>query len=433
MLADQTDQCHQADLGVDVHARPAKEQRKQRATDRQRHGDQNHQRVAEAFELGGQHQENDGQCQGKGDPQRTAFLHVLPRCAGIVDGKSRRGFFPCDLAHGIDGFTHADQRHPGKNGRIELLELVQLPRPRPVRHRDQCRQGQQLALTVLDVVMVQPVRVITEGAFDLGNDFVTATLDGEPVDFRLTQQGGQCAAEVLHRYAHLGRLGTIDIHDDLRLVEGQVDIDERELAGLHRALFHPVHHLQQQLVIAGGVDDELEGQALASAWEGGQVESENLQSGNARQFRLNLGQNLHLGPATLVPWFEQEATDPRLHTVETVDLERRVVLGKRLEDRDELVGIGAQVIKVGRLRGVGQHENDALVFIRSQFRFGELDQHRNQAQHDHGEHQHYGAGVERAMQHFLIAALQPFENQIQTMGQAAGVFVVAQQEGAHHR
>ena len=85
------------------------------------------------------------------------------------------------------------------------------------------------------------------------------------------------------------------------------------------------------------------------------------------------------------------------------------------------------------MRGVGQHENDALVFIRSQFRFGELDQHRNQAQHDHGEHQHYGAGVERAMQHFLIAALQAFENQVQTMGQAAGVFVVAQQEGAHHR
>jgi hypothetical protein len=38
-----------------------------------------------------------------------------------------------------------------------------------------------------------------------------------------------------------------------------------------------------------------------------------------------------------------------LHTVEAVDLERGVVLGKLLEDRDELVGVGAQVIEVGRL------------------------------------------------------------------------------------
>ena len=115
--------------------------------------------------------------------------------------------------------------------------------------------------------------------------------------------------------------------------------------------------------------------------------------------RLDLGQDLPSGCGSLVPGLEQETADPRLHPVETIDLERRVVLGKRLEDRDELVGVGVQVVEVGRLRGVGQHENDALVFIRCQFRLGELEQHRNQAQHDHREHQHHRPGVEGAVQH----------------------------------
>ncbi|MNC66364.1 hypothetical protein D3C75_1167530 [compost metagenome] len=82
---------------------------------------------------------------------------------------------------------------------------------------------------------------------------------------------------------------------------------------------------------------------------------------------------------------------------------------------------------------VGQHENDALVLIRCQFRLGELEQHRNQAQHDHREHQHHRPGVEGAVQEFLVAHLEAFEQHVEAMGQAAGVGVMAQKQGAHHR
>ncbi|MNQ96448.1 hypothetical protein D3C85_1120540 [compost metagenome] len=146
-----------------------------------------------------------------------------------------------------------------------MLKLVQLPWPRPVGHRNQGRQGQQLTLGVFHVIVVQPVGVVPKRSLNLSDDFVAASLDGEPVDLRFTEQGRQCSAQILHRHTHLGRLGTIDIHHDFRFVEGQVDIDERELAGFHGALFHPVHHLQQQLVVVGRVNHELEGQPLASA------------------------------------------------------------------------------------------------------------------------------------------------------------------------
>ena len=77
MFGDQANQRHQPDLGIDVHAGEAQEQRNQRATDRQRYSHQNHQGVAEALKLRGQYQEDQGQGQGEGQVQRAAFLHVL--------------------------------------------------------------------------------------------------------------------------------------------------------------------------------------------------------------------------------------------------------------------------------------------------------------------------------------------------------------------
>ena len=121
-----------------------------------------------------------------------------------------------------------------------------------------------------------------------------------------------------------------------------------------------------------------------------------------------------------------------MHAVEAVDLEGGVVLGELFENGDEFVGIGIQVLEVGRLRGIGHHENDALVFVRRQFRLAELEQHRNQAQHDHREHQHHRPGVEGAVQHALVTPLEPVEQLVEAVGQPGRVRVVAQEQGAHH-
>ncbi|MNH00491.1 hypothetical protein D3C79_596830 [compost metagenome] len=322
MLADQPDQRHQPDLGVDVHARYAQEQRQQRATDRQRHRHQNHQRVAEAFELGRQHQENDRQRQAEGDPQCAAFLHVLARHAGIVEGEAFRSLFAGDALHGLQRLAQADHGHALDDRRVQLLELVELARAGAVAEGDQGRQRQQLALVVLHVVVVQPAGVVAVRPLDLGNHLVAAAFEGETVDFRLAQQGRQGAAQGVHRHPHLRRLGPVDIHHHFGLVEGQVDVEEGELAGFLGAGLDALGHIQQCRVVASAVDHELEWQALAGAGQRRQVEAEDLQAADFLELALHQRQQLHLRALALVPGLEQEAADAGLHAIETVDLER---------------------------------------------------------------------------------------------------------------
>ena len=433
MLGDQANQGHQADLGVDVHAGEAEEQRDQRTADRQWHGHQNHQRVAEALELRRQHQEDQRQRQAEGDIQGAAFLHVLARGAGIVEGKARRRLFSGDLPHGLDGIAHAHGREALDDRRVELLELVELGRPGAVMHFDQGRQRQHLPLAVLHVVAAQPVGVVAVGAFHLSDHLVAAAVDGEAVDLAFAQQGGQGAAEVFHGHAHLRGFLAVDLDHHFRLVEGQVDVEEGELARGLGPLLDPLGHLQQRLVVVWRVDHELEGQAFAGAGQRRQVEAEDLQAGDLAELGLHFRKDFHLGALALVPGLEQEAADAGLHAVEAVDLERRVVLGEFLEQGHELIGVGIQVIEVGRLRGGGHQEHDALVLVRCQFLLGKHQQQRDQAQHDGGKGQHHRAGVEGGVQGALVALLQTLENLVEAMGQARGVFLVAQQHRAHHR
>ncbi len=374
MFADQPDQCHQPDLGVDVHARQAQEQWQQRPADRQRYRNQDHQRIPETFELGRQDQEDDRQCQAKGHPQCAAFLHVLAGHAGIVEGVTFRCLFAGDVLHGLQRFAQADHRYALNDGRVQLLELVELPRASAVGEGDQGRQRQQLALVVLHIVVVQPAGVVAVCALGLGNDLVAAPLEGETVDFGFTQQGGQGTAENVHRYPHLRRLGPVDIDHHLGFVKGQVDVEEGELARCLGPSLDALGHLQQCRVVACGVDHELERQAFAGAGQRRQVEAEDLQAGDLFQLGLYQWQQLHLRTLALVPGLEQEATDAALHTIETVDLERRIVFGEGLEQRGELVGVCVEVVKVGWLRGTADHEDHPLVLVGGQFVLGELQQ-----------------------------------------------------------
>lgn len=129
----------------------------------------------------------------------------------------------------------------------------------------------------------------------------------------------------------------------------------------------------------------------------------------------------------------KKTTDTGLHAVEAVDLKRRVILGEGLEQRCELVGVGVEVVEVGRLRRAAHHEDHPLVLVGRQFVLGEFEQHRDQAQDDHGKHQHHRPAVEGGVQQTLVAPFQAFEQLIEAVGQAARVLLPAQQQGAHHR
>ena len=69
VLGDQADQRDQPDLGVDVERAEAEVERQDGAEDRERHRHQDDEGVAEALELGGEHQvdDEDGEREGDGD------------------------------------------------------------------------------------------------------------------------------------------------------------------------------------------------------------------------------------------------------------------------------------------------------------------------------------------------------------------------------
>ena len=122
MLADQSDQRHEPDLGIDVHRRKPDKQRQQRAEHRHRHADQNDQRVAQALELRREHERDHDQREDEGDDELIALPDVLPRIREIVVAEPGRQLLR-RLFQEIDRLAH---RHSGHRHRLEGsgIELV---------------------------------------------------------------------------------------------------------------------------------------------------------------------------------------------------------------------------------------------------------------------------------------------------------------------
>ena len=97
VLADQPDQRHQAHLGVDIQRRDAKEQRDQRAADRNGTVTRITSGSRKLSNCAASTRKMIASARPNVDPQALAFLNVLARRAAVVEGKTRRRFFDRDL------------------------------------------------------------------------------------------------------------------------------------------------------------------------------------------------------------------------------------------------------------------------------------------------------------------------------------------------
>ena len=113
MFADETDQGHQAYLGVYIQAGPAHIQadENQGPADGHGHTDQNDKRIAEAFEQRGQGQEDDNQGKDKGDQKRFGFRHILPGLSAVIDAVARWKDLLRQLTQCIQGLAHSNTRN----------------------------------------------------------------------------------------------------------------------------------------------------------------------------------------------------------------------------------------------------------------------------------------------------------------------------------
>ena len=183
MLADQADQRQQSDLGVDVHRGGTEEQRKQCTDDRHRNTDHDHQRVAQAFELRRQHQEDDDQRKAEGDRELVAFLHILSGVGEIIVAVAG-GQVPGLLLQEFDRLAdrHPRHRHRLESRRIQLVEMRQRVGVGAGLDRDHGGQRDLLAAARGHVVAAERFRRQPKPARHLRDHLVGAPFQVEAVD-----------------------------------------------------------------------------------------------------------------------------------------------------------------------------------------------------------------------------------------------------------
>jgi hypothetical protein len=250
VLGNQADQRHEPDLRIDVQRREAEVQRHQRAAHRQRHRHEDHQRIAQALELRGEHQKDHDEREHERDRQPVAFLHVLPRFAEPVDlvaGRQRLFLQKLDrLPH-----RHARRGHRRQGRRVHLIELRERVGLAAVRHAHDGRQRHHLAAARLHVVAVQHVRRQALGARDLRNHVVRAAVVIEAVHVVLAHEHRERIGDVLHRHAERIRLVAVDRYADRTAVERQIAVDHREQPALRRGRLQFFHRREDAVEIGG--------------------------------------------------------------------------------------------------------------------------------------------------------------------------------------
>ena len=434
MLADQADQGHQADLRVDVHRGVAQVQWDQRAAHRHRHADQDHQRVAQAFELRGQHQVDDQDGEDERHDQGTSFLDEL---AGIGQpvmaeaGGQGIGLGGKEL-HRVAN-AHARRRHRLQGGRVELVELGQLVGLDRHVEADQGRQRHLGAVGGLDVLADQHFRRQALGPCHLRDHVVGAAVEGEAVDVVLAHQHRQGVADGLHADAQVVGLAAVDVDVDQRAVEVQVGVDHGEQAAGHGRLLDLVHGVEHHAVILGALDHHLHRQAAGGAGQRRQLEGEDGHALDLAHGFLDLGLQLVGAALALFPGAQVGAAERGARAVVAVDHPGDVGFREGGEQAVHAVRVHLGVIDVGVLRGLGHRQHLGLVLDRRQFALGAEVEDWQADEHRHGDGQGDPAVVQGHVKQTAIAVAQPVEETLGATGHRAFAGLAVEQEGAHHR
>ena len=442
MLGDETDERHEADLGVDVQACAlhAEEDEDHGAEDRHRHRHHHDQRIAEAFELCREHEEDDDDREREREQERARFLHVLPRLAAVVDAVAGRQLLLRELLQIGQRLAERAGRHGGERGRVELLEVADARRD-GLRLQAHDRRGRHhAAVRGADVVVVELVRIQAVRLLHLRNHLVRAAGDAEVVHVTAAEHGAERGADVLHREPERGDLVAVDLHGDLRLVELQIAVDVVELAAVLRRLEDVARDFIEIRERLGGADHEGHRRvgAAAAGRQRGRLRGVDRRTGDLVDLGLHVVLQLGRVALALAPGLEDDAGQRRVRTLDAGELEDLVVLGHAGDDVIDLLRVQLHLVD-GRIRrrvAVGDHET--LVFLRRQLVLDaerlRRDQHqRDQADDDEAEaHDRLPVAQHRA-EHALVDAARALEIAIDRLHELAFAMLGAQELRGHHR
>ena len=176
------------------------EAEQQRAGKGERHGaEQDDERIAEALELRGQHEENEHHGKQQRRAQLVALDAELPRLAGVIDRVAFRQDF---RGFGFEHLERLIERDAGRNRTldfcgVQLLEAVQRARLARFFHAREGGQLHEFAAGAGDVKILELFGIQPLGAPDLRDDFVAAALDAEAVYKIAAEHGAEISADLL--------------------------------------------------------------------------------------------------------------------------------------------------------------------------------------------------------------------------------------------
>eukprot|EP01136_Pigoraptor_vietnamica_P036003 Opistho-1_new@9345 len=223
VLGDQSYQCDQADLGVDVECAKPEIERHDGAEDRQRHRHHDDERVAEAFELRRQDQVDHHDREAEGDQDRAALLALQTRLACIVDEETGRQQRPGDLLQRLQTITGGNTNHRQcRDGRrIELIELLDRRRRGVGLDRHHGRQRHHLPVDAADEELAELLRVVPVLLRHLHDDVVAVRIAVELGNRPTADKQAQRRADIADRQVERCRPVAIDGHGHLWRIERQ--------------------------------------------------------------------------------------------------------------------------------------------------------------------------------------------------------------------
>ena len=389
MFADQADQGHQADLRVDVERRPAQRQRNQGAADRQRHGDEDDQRVAQAFVLRGQHHVDDDEGEQEGQHQRVAFVDKLPRIRLPVMAETGR---QVRALVGQKGHrfaqAHARRRDALEGGRVLLVELFEAVGLDVAVQADHGGERHLHAAVGADVEAIERLRGQALIGLGLRDYVIGAALQAKTVGVVFAHQHRQGAGDVLQANTQAVGLAAVDAHLGHRVVEVQVAVDHGEQPAGPCLLFDLVHGLIQRAVVFGAANHQLHRQATGGGGQRRHLEDEDRVAFHCVDSLLQLALNLDGAALALIPLTEVDPGKTRRHSIRAVDDPGAGGFRELGQQLAQLGGVALHEVEVGVLRRLDRQQQVALVFIGCQLFIGLAIEQRQAEQHQPPERQH---------------------------------------------
>ena len=235
VFRNESHQRYQADLAVDIERGKPDEGEEKRAREGQRHGaEEDDERIAEALELRGQHQEDEDEGEGHRDGKFVAFQTELARASRVVDGESFGQDFGSFLFEDFEGFIQRHSRldDPLDAGGVELLEAVEGARLGGLLDVRERGKLHELSVWAADVEILELVDGEPFGPLDLRDDFVAAALNTKAVDVVAAEEGAKVRPDLPQVKPKRGDF--VAIKDDLRLrqIVFEVGVGEEEQAAL---------------------------------------------------------------------------------------------------------------------------------------------------------------------------------------------------------